>query len=223
MDQFLIKKSKNESESLFKTIPLPDGKSSIILCSFIPKEIEVSKDLFSKIWELHGKEYQKVKIYGKEVRTPRWSDSFGKSYHFTGMNHKARSLDLNDYSNPDEKEAIQYLLSLLDWVKKHSGKEYNQVLINWYKDGNHYIGPHSDDESQLVPNSSIYSFSFGQTRDFIVKSKTDSSFKEVFEMKNNSLIIMGGEMQKRYKHEVPKRTPSKAPLPRINITFRLFK
>jgi alkylated DNA repair dioxygenase AlkB len=42
-------------------------------------------------------------------------------------------------------------------------------------------------------------------------------------MKNNSLIIMEGEMQKRYKHEVPKRSLSKAPLPRINITFRLFK
>lgn len=100
-------------------------------------------------------------------------------------------------------------------------KEYQQLLINWYQDGDHYIGPHSDDESQLVKNSAIYSFSFGQTRDFVIKSK-ELDYKMVLELTNNSLIIMGGEIQKYYTHQVPKRSIKKCPNRRINITSRLF-
>jgi alkylated DNA repair dioxygenase AlkB len=117
-------------------------------------------------------------------------------------------------------------VDLLQWVKDHSGFDYNQVLVNWYQDGNHYIGPHSDDETQLVPGSSIYSFSFGQERDFVVTSKKgvlETPFHESFAMKDNSLLIMEGDMQKNFKHQVPKRATSKVPHPRINITFRLFK
>ena len=66
---------------------------------------------------------------------------------------------------------IKYLKKILKWVNKHSGLSYKQILCNWYENGNHYIGPHSDDETQLVKNSAIYSFSFGQERDFVIKSK----------------------------------------------------
>ena len=40
-------------------------------------------------------------------------------------------------------------------------------------------------------------------------------------MPNNSLIIMGGEMQKYYKHSVPKRSVKKVAKTRINMTMRL--
>jgi len=77
-----------------------------------------------------------------------------------------------------------------------------------------------DDEPGLVKNSAIYSFSFGQARDFVVKSK-DKTFRKVFKMVDNSLIIMGGEMQKYYKHSVPKRSVKKCAKTRINMTMRL--
>ena len=35
-----------------------------------------------------------------------------------------------------------------------------------YADGSHYIGPHSDDETQLAPGAPIYSVSWGATRRF---------------------------------------------------------
>lgn len=95
------------------------------------------------------------------------------------------------------------------------------MVINWYMDGTNHIGAHADDENQLVPDSSIYSFSFGATRDFVVTSKRDKTFKLVLPLEHNACIVMGGSMQKYYKHAVPKRLRVKEP--RINVTMRLYK
>jgi alkylated DNA repair dioxygenase AlkB len=69
---------------------------------------------------------------------------------------------------------------------------------------NHYIGHHSDDTRQLESNSTIYSFSYGQTRDFVIQSK-NKDFRKVISLQNNTYLKMGGEIHKYYKHSVPKR------------------
>ena len=94
------------------------------------------------------------------------------------------------------------------------------MIINWYLDGNNHISAHSDDETQLVPKSSIYSFSFGATRDFVITSKKED-YRLALPLEHNACIIMGGEMQTYYKHAVPKRLKVKEP--RINVTMRLYK
>lgn len=194
--------------------------NSWILSGKVPKELEMDKATFKSLWDTHPEEFNEVKMFGKMVLTPRWQQSYGQPYYYSGLMHEALPIE-----HP-------YLKRLLAWVNKHSGKEYKQVLVNWYKDGTHYIGPHSDDETQLVKCSAIYSFSYGQTRIFRITSKADKkdktlSAKERFRkdvtLTHNSLVIMGGEMQKYYHHEVPKRAASTTPNPRINITFRLFK
>jgi alkylated DNA repair dioxygenase AlkB len=100
------------------------------------------------------------------------------------------------------------------------------MLLNWYQDGQHTIGKHSDDERQLVPGSPIYSFSYGQQRDFKIASKPKSPHQIetiTLSLPGNSLLMMGGEMQKWYTHEVPKRALSRCPGRRINVTVRHFK
>jgi alkylated DNA repair dioxygenase AlkB len=190
------------------TIKLPHGNSSISFINEIPKNIQISKTEFEALWNSHPEEYGSGIIFGKEIAFPRWTQSFGKTYKFTGTDHKSVPID------------NEFLKKLLKWVNEDSGCEYNQILINWYKDGNHYIGAHSDSTAQLVPNSSIYSFSFGAKRDFIIESK-DKKYKERVVVEHNSLLIMEGEMQKWYKHSVPKQPKIKDK--RINITFRLFR
>jgi alkylated DNA repair dioxygenase AlkB len=156
-------------------------------------------------------EYGKIKIMGKEINTPRWQQPYGRDYNFSGMNHSA--LPIND----------EYLVKLLEFVNNHSGKQYNGILINWYQNGYHYIGKHSDDEKSLIKDTPIYSFSFGQERDFRITSKKKEIDPISIKLKNNSLIIMGGKMQEHYYHEVPKRSLSSAPNRRINVTLRAFK
>ena len=190
-------------------VDLPDGKSWVKVYPTLPKELQMDETTFQRIWNLHPDDYTIVKIYGKDIKTPRWQKSFGQSYYYSGYLHKASPI-----TDP-------FLLLILGTIQQDSKQPYQQMLINWYQDGQHYIGWHSDDERQLIPNSAIYSFSYGQARDFDIKSK-DGTFKQRFKLNGNSLIVMGGEMQKYYKHSVPKRATSTCPGPRINITLRLF-
>ena len=211
----MIKKLKTDEDCINEKISvillLPHENCQITIIHKIPKEIKVDVGFFEELWNMHPKEKGLVKIYGKEFPTPRWHQSFGKSYYFSGVNHKAQLIENG------------YLLKILNWVQIHSGKkEYNQILMNWYEDGNQYIGLHSDDERQLEEGFSIYSFSFGQSRDFLVKAK-DKSFDKTIQMPDGSLIIMEGSMQKYYYHGVPKRSIKKCPGRRINITVRVFK
>ena len=215
---FNLKKTKLETnETIFKFNPLLNS-CHILSCEKLPEELCLSKEHFDELYKTHPKEYGLVKIYGKEIPTPRYQQSYGEDYAFSGMVHKALPLE-----HP-------FLKKLLAWVCEHSGKKYQQVLVNWYDNGNHYIGAHSDDERQLVKGSDIYSFSFGATRTFRVKAKKNKGIEPFktkdFIMNNNSLLIMGGRMQEFFTHEVPKcSTKTMANFPekrRINVTFRHF-
>ena len=201
-----------------KRIDLPSGRSWI-LSGRMPDELLMDADTYQSLWSIHPEEYNTIIMRGKPVKTPRWQQSYGQAYYYTGLMHEALPVE-----HP-------YLKKIMAWVNKHSGACYKQLLINWYKDGSHYIGAHSDDETQLVPGSSIYSFSFGQQRTFRVTSKADESnkklpaaqkFKLDIPLKNNHMVVMCGDMQRECKHAVPKRALSTAPGTRINITLRLF-
>ena len=79
------------------------------------------------------------------------------------------------------------------------------------------MGWHSDDEKEIVPNSSIASLSLGADRKFSFKHKTS---KETFSilLENGSLLEMRGPIQNNWWHALPKS--SKINTPRINLTFR---
>jgi alkylated DNA repair dioxygenase AlkB len=165
-----------------------------------------------------------VIILGREIPTPRFVAHYIRPYSYTGKSHAAEPLP-------------ELLQPLLDWANRYcseqpewrglyeAGKEFNQALVNFYMDGLHYIGKHSDDERQLEENSPIFSISFGQTRTFRIRTKSDSAIIRDISMKNNSFIVMGGTMQKHYTHEVPKVMGQKGAAlgPRVNVTFRMFR
>ena len=195
-------------DDLYRKTQLDLG-DSWIMTGELPNELKMDSALFEELWEMHPAEQEVGMIFGKQVKYPRYQQNYGVNYKFSGKEYKALPI-----THP-------YLKKLMDFVKIHSGLEYNQLLINWYSDGNHYIGEHSDNEPEILKNSAIYSFSFGQERDFVVKSR-DATFRKVYKARDNTLIIMGGEMQKYYKHSVPRRALSKAPKHRINITIRLL-
>ena len=48
------------------------------------------------------------------------------------------------------------------------------VMIHYYRDGTDYIPSHSDDDQYIDAKSYILSLSFGQTRNFIIRRKTDN-------------------------------------------------
>jgi alkylated DNA repair dioxygenase AlkB len=92
---------------------------------------------------------------------------------------------------------------------------YNAVLCNLYKNGDDSVGLHADNEREMGPV--IASVSLGAERLFRLKRNGGKvEFSE--RLPHGSLLIMAGETQKNFKHEVPKEP--KITQPRINLTFR---
>lgn len=142
-----------------------------------------------------------ITIYGRTMLQPRLVAWYGNtSYEYSGTKMMPEPyIDI-----------LEYLHSV---VEEHTQCTYNSVLLNYYRDGNDSIGMHSDDEKELGPSPNIASLSFGETRKFILQGE------EKFEipLTSGSLLFMGGDTQKNYKHGIPKE---KNKGPRVNLTFR---
>lgn len=95
--------------------------------------------------------------------------------------------------------------------------QFNSVLANLYRDGKDSNGWHADNEKELGKNPIIASLSFGSERRFDLKHQLTKK-KISFDLKNGALLIMGGEMQHFWKHQIAKS--SKISEQRINLTFR---
>lgn len=168
---------------------------------------------FMTLWNLHPAKYGQVRIAGKFIDTPRWQQSYCKPYWFSGMHHEALPL-------PEE------FLPFLVWANTlYEEWNFNQVLINFYNDGNHCIGQHTDNESQLVPHAPIVCISLGQQRVFRVRRKSTNDVIHDINMPNESYLAMCGRTQENFTHEVPKVQGQKGKDmgKRISITFRVFK
>ncbi len=162
--------------------------------------------------------YHKIKIAGREVEIPRFQQAYGKSYDYSGTTSESK--EFVPIIERIKKRLAKEIESTDISELKESKNDYNMCLVNWYPDGAHYIGPHSDDEKQLVVGSSIASLSWGATRKFKLKAKYTSGLDLDIVLEDGDLVIMGGDCQKTHKHSVPK---CKCDEERINFTFRVFK
>lgn len=155
-----------------------------------------------------------VSIGGRSIASPRWNfymgDSGALSFRYTGFTRLPSEWTPNVEKLRNEMQ---------DVVRKIRPDHplINAVLGNRYDDGKHYIGFHQDDERDLQKDAFIVSVSLGATRDFIFKS-VHTNKKIVIPLERGSVICMGGETQKNWKHGVPKRL--RVSEPRINLTFR---
>lgn len=149
-----------------------------------------------------------IKIYGRHIPLPRLTAWYGdpdKSYIYSGIvNHPL--------------PWIPSLLDLKSKVENISGQQFNSLLINRYRDGSDHMGWHADDEKSLGQNPVIASLNFGSTRKFQFRRKDDHSIKHEFILDHGSCLIMHGETQHYWQHQVPKT--SKPLSERVNLTFR---
>jgi alkylated DNA repair dioxygenase AlkB len=120
------------------------------------------------------------------------------------------------------KTQIEHLLKSKD-ISVH----FNSVLINLYRDANDWQGWHSDDEKELGPQPVIGSISFGQKRRFRFRMKADIHKRLEFSLPHGSLLIMLGETQHYWQHEVPKATQKdqrdNGNDIRLNLTYRVIR
>jgi len=181
--------------------------------NFLPEE--VAKTAFDDILDevnFLSDEKSAVTMYGKKIVIPRKQCGYGDdgtSYKFTGV-----KVEGNFWCDVPTLKTIKEVI----WEKLDI--PVNFVLVNLYRNGNDYIGYHSDDEKDLDANYPIISLSFGAERAFRLKHKVTGKIHEKV-LKNNSCIMMKPPCQRLYKHSVPKSKKIKTP--RINLTFRVIK
>lgn len=115
------------------------------------------------------------------------------------------------------------LLRLKKHIEQCVGQPFNSCLANLYENGAQGMGWHSDDETSLyqgdIRTSVIASLSLGTTRKMSFKHKIKNEKVELL-LHSGQLIVMRGETQLHWKHQITKS--NKILEPRINLTFRNF-
>jgi alkylated DNA repair dioxygenase AlkB len=150
-----------------------------------------------------------IKLFGKTHPTPRltaWHGDTHCVYKYSGVVNQPFPWTPS-------------LLTIKTRIESLSnGATFNCVLLNFYRDGSDKMGWHSDDEKELGPNPSIASVSFGATRRFDFKHKTEAHNKFSIHLESGSLLLMQGDMQHHWLHQLPAQ--KRIQEPRINLTFR---
>jgi alkylated DNA repair dioxygenase AlkB len=152
-----------------------------------------------------------IKLFGKVHPTPRLVAWYGDphcTYTYSGVVNTPLAWTPTLLTIKDRIEQLLY------------PAKFNCVLLNYYRDGHDKMGWHSDDEKELGPNPSIASVSFGATRRFDFKHKTDPNNKFSLELHSGSVLLMQGDMQHHWLHQLPAQ--KRILTPRINLTFRFI-
>jgi alkylated DNA repair dioxygenase AlkB len=200
----------------------------------IPKELRLGARDGSSLKEmlaLRPSDPGKVMMFGSVVDTPRHHQAYGQDYNFSGVHHPAVAVpapvaELMDWANAQRHEwRTPAGSSSSSSVDGSEAPLFSSALVNWYMHGQHYIGPHRDDERALHFLSPIFSASLGETRVFRIRDwKTKAVVRDV-ELRDGDFVVMGGRMQSEFTHEIVKVNGAKGLLmgPRVNITFRQMR
>lgn len=151
----------------------------------------------------------KINLYGKTHDLPRLQQWYGdpnRVYTWSGITMIPLSWP------PD-------LLKIRDRVQAATGRRFNSVLMNYYRNGNDCVSWHSDDERGLGPLPFIASLSVGADRDFLLRRKGADEVVKV-SLEGGSLLVMTEGIQETWQHSLPRR--KRVMGPRVNLTFRLF-
>ena len=168
---------------------------------------EQIKPLYDELLNEINWENERVVMFGKEIITKRkvafYSD---ESIVYTYAGKTKIGLPWKDP-----------LFILKNIVESLTKQTYNACLLNLYHNGDEAMGWHSDNEKEIIANSTIASLSIGASRKFSFKHKVTKETISI-QLENGSLLEMKGTIQSHWLHALPKS--KKITEPRINLTFR---
>jgi alkylated DNA repair dioxygenase AlkB len=142
-------------------------------------------------------------------------------YRYSGQTVAAAELD-------------EVLGGLLARVNAELGTDFNSWFLNWYRapgyggSAGDYLGAHADNERQLAIAKDGRAVVFGLTltdnaacvRELRFTRKSDGLRVATLPTTAGQAYVMEGELQKYYKHEVPRAL--RVPGSRISLTARKF-
>jgi alkylated DNA repair dioxygenase AlkB len=173
--------------------------------TYFPGIFHPSQDYFNYLKAACSWQAEEVKVFGKWHILRRQSAWYGTAdYRYSGQTKIAQPW-------------IPVLLEIKAQVEALTKDSYQGVLLNYYPDGLAGMGWHTDDERDLAVNVAIASVSFVATRRFDLRHQDSETLS--INLEDGSVLIMAGELQRHWKHQVPVQRKIKEP--RINLTFRV--
>lgn len=180
-----------------------------------------NSEMFTLLQKLKYEIEPPIKIYGKVCHMQRnilFLSNDSEGYRYSGQ---------LSVSVPLDKAPI--LGEYMNYVNAVCNTKFNGILVNQYVNGTKYVSAHSDNENGLDSTKSmVVGLAYGATRTFRIRkiiSEEDENGKKKpnpvvlnYKHKPGTLIVMEGDFQKEFQHEIPieKRVKDE----RISITFR---
>lgn len=201
---------------------------------------EVAQAWHDELLTIEGWYQPTLKMYGKEITQSRKIAAFATDPALT-VKYSGTLVDMK-YEYPPLLRTIQ------DMVETKLGVTFNHCMLNSYQDGTVYIGNHRDNrENRVIASVSLgaaRTFILEHDRPppdapasskkpvrkvRTVKSQEDQLEKQPEQddtllyykkltLENGSLIVMQGDTQLSWKHQIPKEAKVKES--RISLTFR---
>ena len=163
--------------------------------------------LFQQLFNRLDWQQEQLFIYGKWINVPRlmcWYGESGAHYKYSGVDHTPQAW-------------TDILLTIKQDVEKVCGRDFNSVMANLYRNGQDSMGCHADNEKELGQNPLIASLSLGEQR--LLRFRHQHTRQKLdIELMHGDLLLMAGELQHHWRHELPKTKKLKKA--RINLTFR---
>ncbi|MGM5470718.1 alpha-ketoglutarate-dependent dioxygenase AlkB family protein [Flavobacteriaceae bacterium LMO-SS05] len=149
-----------------------------------------------------------ITLFGKVHKQPRLTALYAdnnKPYTYSNITMFPKPITPN-------------LLNIKQDIEHMAQYQFTSVLLNLYRDGKDSNGWHADNEKKLGKNPVIASLSLGAPRVFQFKHRSLSNEKYKLLLEHGSLLLMLGDMQHYWLHQIPKT--KKKVGERINLTFR---
>ncbi len=197
--------------SLFKQSPivldLPDAEVTYFPDFFSKKE---AIQYFDSIYKDTKWQQDHIKVFGKTYPQPRLTALYASNKNSYSYSNITMYPEVFTFALSEIKTRIEKVVNVT----------FTSCLLNLYRDGKDSNGWHSDDEKELGENPIIASVSLGGERVFKMRHKNDKSMHKRLTLTSGSLLLMKGETQHHWQHQIPKTT--KKVTPRINLTFRII-
>jgi alkylated DNA repair dioxygenase AlkB len=185
---------------------IPDGEL-LYRPHFIPRA-EADK-LLDELIALRDWKQPRLRLFGRMIDAPRlsaWYGDPGATFSYSGVVHEPRSWP-------------GALARLRDRLLEELELSFNGVLANRYRDGRDSVDWHSDDEKSLGERPLIGSITLGAERRFLLRHRTRKELETLaLPLEHGSLLVMKGDIQRCWRHSLPRAARCKAE--RLNLTFR---
>jgi alkylated DNA repair dioxygenase AlkB len=189
-----------------KPIPIADGEVCFFTDAF---DAGLADQLFRDLRQEIDWRQEDIVMFGQRRRVPRlvaWHGDAGADYRYSGVLHRPEPW-------------TPTLQRIRHRVEELSGRRFNAVLLNLYRDGRDGMGWHADNEPELGPDPAIASVSLGATRRFRMRHRRHRLQVLDIDLGHGSLLLMQAATQHHWVHALPKTTRPVGE--RINLTFRL--